>query len=127
MSRGPQYDNNMYYHSKWKSVVNVMTHSNLDIAKIAQAGSRTKQRQRLDSDMDVIFSVVGNPSKRDFYPILISILQGNFQYDRVYPGGNYNVVHLDFASGGKFDLVLLSSVAFDAEYNQNLEYRKKNL
>lgn len=127
MSRSPQYNNDQYYHAKWKSIVNVMKNSNLGISRIAQAGSRARRQQRLDSDMDVIFAVARDPSRENFYPKLIQHLQNNFPYENIYPGSSYHVVHIEFKSGGKFDLVLLSETDFDYEFSQNLEYRKTNL
>ncbi|MHA1755151.1 MAG: hypothetical protein ACTSVV_00170 [Promethearchaeota archaeon] len=104
-----------------------MKNSNLKISKIAQAGSRAKQKYRPNSDMDVIFSVAGNPSKHSFYPSLITTLKNNFPNEKVYPGSNYNVVHIDFKQGGKFDLVLLTEADFGKEYKNILEFKKKNL
>ncbi len=121
------YPDENFYHSKWKSIVNVMKSSNLKISKIAQAGSRAKKKYRPDSDMDVIFAVAGNPLQKNFYPDLMTVLKSNFPLERVFPGSNYNVVHLDFKQGGKFDLVLLSEAEFDKEYKTILDYKKKNL
>lgn len=121
------YPDENFYHSKWKSIVNVMKSSNLKISKIAQAGSRAKKRHRPDSDMDVIFAVAGNPSQKIFYPNLMTVLNSNFPDEKVFPGSDYNVVHLDFKKGGKFDLVLLSETEFDKEYKSILDYKKKNL
>jgi len=116
-----------FYHSKWKSIVNAMKSSNLKISKIAQAGSRAKKKHRPDSDMDVIFAVAGNPSKNNFYPNLMTVLKNNFPNEKIYSGSNYNVVHLDFRQGGKFDLVLLTEADFDNEYKNILDYKIKNL
>ncbi len=116
-----------FYHSKWKSIVNVMKSSNLKISKIAQAGSRAKKKHRPDSDMDIIFTVAGNPSKNNFYPNLMTVLKNNFPIEKIYSGSNYNVVHLDFRQGGKFDLVLLTEADFDNEYKNILDYKIKNL
>lgn len=121
------YPDENLYHSKWKSIVNVMKSSNLKISKIAQAGSRAKKKHRPDSDMDVIFAVAGNPSQKNFYPDLMAVLKSNFPYEKVFPGSNYNVIHLDFKQGGKFDLVLLVETEFDKEYKSILDYKKKNL
>jgi len=121
------YPDENSYHSKWKSIVNVMKSSNLKISKIAQAGSRAKKKHRPDSDMDVIFAVAGNPSQKNFYPDLMTVLKSNFPYEKVFPGSNYNVIHLDFKQGGKFDLVLLTETEFDKEYKSILDYKKKNL
>ena len=119
--------NDEYYKSKWKKVVNVMTHQNLKVSKIATAGSRAKRQHTPDSDMDVIYSISGDPSRENFHPEIIKVLKANFSQDKVYPGDNNNVVHIDFQSGGKFDLVLLDSDDFDKEYDNILEYKKNNL
>jgi len=121
------YPDENFYHSKWVSIVNVMKSSNLKISKIAQAGSRAKKKYRPDSDMDVIFAVAGNPSQKNFYPNLMIVLKSNFPLEKIFPGSDYNVVHLDFKIGGKFDLVLLSETEFDQEYKSILDYKKKNL
>lgn len=116
-----------YYKSKWKKVVNVMIHQNSKVSKIAPAGSRPKQQHTPNSDMDVIYSVSGDPSKENFHPELIKTLKSNFSQDKVYPGSNNNVVHIDFQTGGKFDIVLLPGDDFDEEHENILEYKKKNL
>ena len=115
------------YHAKWKSIVNVMKSSNLNLSKIAPAGSRARRQHRPDSDYDVIFSIAGNPTREEFYPQLIEVLQSNFPYDNVYPGSNYNVVHLDFRRGGKFELVLLSESDFDRQYKSIKDFKRKRL
>ena len=121
------YPNMAYYHAKWKKIVHVMTSPNLGISRIAQAGSRPKQRHRPDSDMDVIFAVTGNPSTRAFYPKLMKVLKANFPLGNTYPGGSYNVVHLNFQSGGKFELVLLPETKFDREHKSILDYKRTHL
>lgn len=118
---------NNFYQIKWQKVVNVMKNSNLKISRIAQAGSRAKKQESPYSDMDVIFSVAGNPSREGFYPNLIKVLKANFSEEYIYPGSNYNVVHLNFKTGGKFDLVLLKENKFDQEHKSILEFKRKNL
>ena len=117
-----------YYHSKWISVVNVLKHSNLKVSRIAQHGSRARRTHSPESDLDVIFSVSGNPSRRELYPRLISVLEVNFPHDTIYPGGDYNVVHLDFTKGGGlFELILLAESDFDKEFTDVKDYRRENL
>ncbi len=116
-----------FYHSKWKSIVNVLTHSNLKVSRIAQAGSRAKRQHKPDSDMDVIFSVSGDPTRQSFYPDLIRVLERNFPHEKVYLGGNNNIVHLNFKKGGKFELVLLTEKDFDKEHKSILDNKRKNL
>ena len=61
-----------HYHAKWKSITNVMkNNANLKIAAIARAGSRSKQRHGPKSDLDIIFTVIGNQSKKALYEELI--------------------------------------------------------
>ena len=116
-----------YYQSKWKSIVKVMTSQNLNVAKIAKAGSRARQQQTSKSDLDVIFSVSDNPSKQNFYPNLDKVLKANFPNDQVKLGDDKNVVHLFPSKGGKLDIVLLESIKFDKEHGDNVEYKKNNL
>ncbi len=116
-----------HYHSKWISITNVMKNSNLKVSRIAPHGSRARRTHRPDSDMDVIFAVSGNPNRREFYPKLINVLKSNFPLEKIYPGSHYNVVHLNFRAGGKFELVLLSESKFDKEYKDVLNYRRSHL
>ena len=121
------HSNDQFYKSKWIKVVNVLKSQNLGISRIAQAGSRAKQQHKPESDQDIIFAVSGNPSKETFYPKLMRILKSNFPHDKVYPGKNYNVVHLDFKTGGKFELVLLSEGEFDRQHKGIKDYRRNYL
>lgn len=122
-----QKHNDEYYHARWKRIVNVMQYNNLRLSRIAPAGSRAKKQHRLDSDFDLIFAVSKNPIRRIFYPKLIEVLSANFKNDNVYPGKQYNVVHLDFQSGAKFDIVLLTESEFDREYDSIKDFKRKNL
>ncbi|MBD3212460.1 MAG: hypothetical protein GF311_07615 [Candidatus Lokiarchaeota archaeon] len=115
------------YHRLWTSIYNVLTHQRLEVSRVAKAGSRARIQYRPDSDMDVIFAVSGDPSKSNFYPKLIRVMNANFPNETVYPGRSYNVVHIDFARGGKFDLVLLSEREFDIQHGNDVEYRRNNL
>lgn len=116
-----------HYKKKMKSITNVLQNSKIGLAKISQAGSRAKQRHRPDSDQDVIFAVSGNPNRNDFYPKLTKLLKNNFSKDKVYAGRNNNIIHLDFNSGAKFELVLQTDKEFDKEHKSLKLYRRKNL
>ncbi len=116
-----------YYHARWKRIVNVMKSAKLGLSRVAPAGSRARRQHRPDSDFDVIFAIAGNPSREEFYPHLIEILRGNFRNDHVYPGSDYHVVHIDFTSGGRFELVLLTESNFDREHESIKDFRRGNL
>lgn len=122
-----QKHNNEYYHARWKRIVNVMQNNNMSLSRIAPAGSRAKKQHRLDSDFDVIFAISKNPTRQNFYPKLIEVLKANFKNDNVYLGKNYNVVHLDFQSGAKFDIVLLTDSEFDKEYESLKDFKREHL
>jgi len=116
-----------HYKKKMNSITNVLKNSKIGLAKISPAGSRAKKEHRPDSDQDMIFAVSGNPSRKDFYPKLTKFLKTNFPNDEIYPGGNNNIVHLDFTSGAKFELVLQTNKEFDKENKSLKIYRRRNL
>ena len=116
-----------HYKKKRISITNVLKNSKIGLAMITPAGSRAKQTQRPDSDQDVIFAISGNPDRKSFYPKLTTLLKTNFPKDKVYPGKNNNIVHLDFKSGAKFELVLQTNKEFNKEHKSLKLYRRKNL
>jgi hypothetical protein len=97
------------------------------VSRVAKAKSQARIQHRPDSDMDVIFAVSGDPSKSTFYPKLIKVMKANLTNGKVYPGRSNNVVHIDFAKGGKFELVLLSERDFDIQHGDDVKYRRVNL
>ena len=116
-----------HYKKKLNSITNVLKNSKIGLSMISPAGSRSKQTHRPDSDQDVIFAVSGNPERKNFYPELTKILEKNFPNDNIYPGDNNNIVHLDFNSGAKFELVLQTKKEFNKEHKSLKLYRRKNL
>ncbi len=116
-----------HYKKKLKSITSVLKNSKIGLSMISPAGSRPKQTHRPDSDQDVIFTVSGNPERKEFYPKLTKILEQNFPSDKIYPGTNNNIVHLDFKSGAKFELVLQPNKEFKKEHKSLKLYRRKNL
>jgi len=118
---------NERHHKVWKSIVNVLQNSGLKVSRIAKAGTRADQAHRYESDMDVIFAVVGNPDKRSFYPQLITALNSNFPLERVYESSKYNIICMDFNKGINFDLVLLTEYEFDRQHGKDLDYRRNYL
>ena len=98
--------NDEYYQSKWISIVNILHKSDLNVSAIAKAGSRAKLDHNCESDLDVIFCVNADPSRNVLYPELMKLLGFKFpakHNHKVYPGENYNVVHLETVKGGVFD------------------------
>jgi len=119
-----------YYKEKFISIVNVLKKNStkLKISGIAIAGSRARQQQSPYSDEDIIISAARDPSKEEFYPKLMEVLKDNFQHWDVYPGENYNVVHMDDPkTGGEFELVLGTEEEFDRQHGNDVKYRKKYL
>lgn len=116
-----------HYKKKMKSITNVLKNSKIGLSMISPAGSRPKQEHRPDSDQDVIFSISGNPDRKDFYPELTKLLKKHYPKDEVYPGTNNNIVHLDFNSGAKFELVLQTKKDFNKEHKSLKLYRRQNL
>lgn len=119
-----------YYKEKFISIVNVLKKNStkLKISGIAIAGSRAKQQQSPYSDEDIIISAVKNPSKAEFYPKLMEVLEDNFQHCEVFPGKNYNVLHMkDPKVGGEFDLALHTEKEFDKQHGNDVKYRRSSL
>ncbi len=116
-----------HYKKKMKSITNVLQNSKIGLAMISPAGSRAIQEQRPDSDQDVIFAISGNPDRKDFYPKLTKLLKQKYPKDKIYPGSDNNVVHLDFNSGAKFELVLQTKNEFNKEHKSLKLYRRQNL
>jgi len=116
-----------HYKKKMKTITNVLQNSKIGLAMITPAGSRARQEQRPDSDQDVIFAISGNPDRKDFYPKLTKLLKKHYPKDEVYPGSNNNIVHLDFKSGAKFELVLQTKKEFNKEHKSLKLYRRQNL
>ena len=55
-------------------------------------------------------------------------MEDNFQHWEIYPGENYNVVHMDdLKTGGEFDLVLRTEAEFDKQHGNDVKYRRRNL
>ncbi|MFW9998062.1 MAG: nucleotidyltransferase domain-containing protein [Candidatus Odinarchaeota archaeon] len=50
-----------HYNVKKKKIFNMLEHQDLKISQVAVAGSRARQEQHPGSDMDIIFSVSGDP------------------------------------------------------------------
>jgi len=118
-----------HYRKKFKSIVNVLktNSSKLNVSGISLAGSRARQQQGSESGEDIIISAAHDPSKPEFYPELMKVLEDNFPTAEIDPGGNYNVVHMDTKEGGKIDLVLRSEAEFDRQHQNDIKYRRNNL
>ena len=116
-----------HYRKKFKSIVKVFQNSSLRVSQVAEYGSRARRQHRPDSDLDIIFSVSGNPSPEDFYPNLMEVLRGNFPADTIYPGSDYNIVHQDTSKGGRIEHVLLPESQFNRQYRALKDYKRNNL
>ncbi|MFW9996703.1 MAG: nucleotidyltransferase domain-containing protein [Candidatus Odinarchaeota archaeon] len=119
--------NDEYYNAKKKKIFNVLKHQNLKVSRVAVAGSRARQEQHPGSDMDIIFSVSGDPSRDDFYPELQDVVKANYPEASVYPGENNNVIHLDLPNEAKVELVLRTEAEFEKQHGKDKAYRIENL
>ncbi len=107
------------YSAFYKSLKNFLyNNSGYKIGGVARWGSRTTGEHRDKSDLDVIFWIVGNPSKQSVYPDLIDKLKRIFNVN-ADTGSSYNVIKI-WIEGIKCDLRLL----FESEYRTQVNTRR---
>ena len=93
------------YSSLRKSLGNFLrNNTGFQVNGPALMGSRRIGKHEDESDMDIIFSITGDPPKTEVYPKLIEKLKAGLNAD-AFPGSSYNVIK--FRKGPlKVDLVL---------------------
>jgi len=82
-----------------------------------RAGSRRRGNHRNKSDLDIIFTVAGDPPKKNIYPMIASKLKEGFPNAYVEIGSSYNVINMQI-DGLDFDIVLLSQEEFEQEVEE---------
>ncbi len=96
----------------------IYNNSDLSVRGVARWGSRTTGEHRDKSDLDVIFWVQGDPSKREVYPDLIEKLAKGLRVNS-NPGTSYNVIKI-WKPAIACDLRLLT----EREYREQLATRR---
>ena len=116
-----------YYDKKFRSIRNVFLNSlPYVVGEVSSDGSRERQTNRPDSDLDIIFSIVGDPSRGYCIPKITRILRDQFPNAIVKHGTNY-VISMDFDNGGSFDIVLVSSAQLRHQRRNLRGWRGKHL
>lgn len=94
------------YKSEWISIANFMeNNTGFSLSGIKRGGSRVKGTHRDDSDLDITFSISGDPPKTEIYPVLLKKLKQNFPNNTVGTGSSYNAIKMSLGPL-KFDIVL---------------------
>lgn len=107
------------YSAFYESLRNFLyNNSGLEVGGVARYGSRTTGTHKDKSDLDVIFWITGNPSKKNVYPDLIEKLKGVMRVNADI-GGSYNVINI-WKKDLSCDLVLLT----ESQYRSQLESRR---
>ena len=98
---------NFFYNSSGKNV-----------GGVARWGSRTTGEHKDDSDLDVIFWIVGNPAKQQVYDDLIDKMKKTLKVN-ADKGSSKNVIKI-WKKGIKCDLKLLT----ESEYREQIRTRR---
>ena len=82
------------YASFWRSLKNFLQHNTkFSVSGVARAGSRREGTHRDKSDLDVIFAISGDPSKKEVYPSLVDLLKKVLNVNADI-GSSYNVIKI---------------------------------
>jgi predicted nucleotidyltransferase len=109
------------YSSLRKGLGNFLReNTGLRVSGVALMGSRRRGDHNADSDMDVIFTVAGDPSKDQVYPGLIDKLTRGMNV-QARLGSSHNVIKIQ-KGDLKVDLVLRTEEEYrEQKRRQNLE------
>jgi len=106
--------NDQRYSAFWRSLANFLRiNSGFPVSGVARSGSRRRGIYRPDSDLDIIFSVAGDPPRSLVYPDLVTKLWKVMNVEAEI-GGNYHVINIRKADLD-MDLVLLTEQDFNEE------------
>lgn len=106
------------YASIWRSVINFLKNNTaLPISGIARAGSRRRGDYSSDSDLDIIFAIVKDPSKTKIYPKIVEKLRKGFPDAYINIGSSYNVINFK-KKDLKIDLVLRTESQFQKQVQE---------
>ena len=106
------------YASFWRRIGNFLkNNSGLPVSGVARAGSRRRGDYNVDSDLDIIFSITGDPRKDQVYPELVKKLKDGLNVDAKI-GSSYNVINIQ-KNNLEIDLVLLTEAEFQSEVQRD--------
>jgi predicted nucleotidyltransferase len=106
----------------YRSLANFLKNSaGFPVSGVARRGSRYKGTHRDKSDLDVIFAISENPSKREVYPPLIERLKKTMNV-RADVGSSYNALNI-WKDRISCNLVLRTQTQFRNQINNN-EYQE---
>lgn len=109
------------YSAFYYSLKNFLNYnSGFSVGGVARWGSRTTGEHRNRSDLDVIFWIHGNPSKREVYPRLVDMLKSVLKVNADI-GGSYHAINI-WKTDISCDLVLLT----ETEYLDQINTRRDN-
>ena len=104
------------YARFWRKLSNFLKiNSGLPVSGVAREGSRRRGTHQDRSDLDVIFAISGNPSKRDIYPSLVELLESAMNL-QARIGSSYNAIKIQ-KDQLRCDLVLKTQTQFQAQIN----------
>ena len=103
------------YARYWDTIRNILQNNiSYKGVQIARAGSRVQGGWTDKSDLDIRFSLKGDPSKQSVYPELVRLLKQNIPKANVEIGNSYNVINMS-VDGLEFDIVLLTTQDFNEQ------------
>jgi len=104
------------YSRFWRQLANFLSkNTGLSISGVAREGSRRRDTHNDRSDLDVIFAISNDPSKREVYPALVEKLNSGFNV-QARIGSSYYAVKI-VKDQLRCDLVLKTQSQFQAQIN----------
>ncbi|MHA1647251.1 MAG: hypothetical protein ACTSVL_06740 [Promethearchaeota archaeon] len=91
--------------------------TNHPIHGVARQGSRKEGTHRDDSDLDMVFSIAGDPERDEIYPDLIEKISKTLNVDASL-GAHGNVINIT-KGDLELDLVLLPMSTFETQIRNN--------
>ena len=104
------------YARFWRRLANFLRkNTGLAISGVAREGSRRRGTHKDRSDLDVIFAISNDPSKRDLYPALVEKLESKFNV-QARIGSSYNAIKI-VKEELRCDLILKTQSQFQGQIN----------
>ena len=104
------------YARFWRRLANFLRkNTGLSISGVAREGSRRTGTYNDRSDLDVIFAISSDPSKREVYPALVENLEAGFNV-QARIGSSYNAIKI-VKDQLRCDLLLKTQSQFQGQIN----------